>query len=71
LFVNHLPNWQLIFEHERELQTVIAARTIDEICERRDGLHVVLAGDLDATPTRRACASCADGSLWEDGDVTL
>jgi hypothetical protein len=50
LFVNHLPNWQLIFEHERELQTVIAARTIDEICERRDGLHVVLAGDLDATP---------------------
>jgi endonuclease/exonuclease/phosphatase family metal-dependent hydrolase len=50
LFVNHLPNWQLTFEHERELQTVIAARTIDEICEERDGLHVVLAGDLDATP---------------------
>ena len=25
LFVNHLPNWQLTFEHERELQTVIAA----------------------------------------------
>ena len=51
LFVNHLPNWQLTFEHERELQTVIAARTIEEICEGRDGLrHVVLAGDLDATP---------------------
>jgi hypothetical protein len=50
LFVNHLPNWQLTFEHERELKTVIAARTIEEICEGRDGLHVVLAGDLDATP---------------------
>jgi endonuclease/exonuclease/phosphatase family metal-dependent hydrolase len=50
LFANHLPNWQLTFEHERELQTVIAARAIEEICEGRDGLHVVLAGDLDATP---------------------
>jgi endonuclease/exonuclease/phosphatase family metal-dependent hydrolase len=48
LFVNHLPNWQLTFEHERELQTVIAARTIEEVAEGRDGLHVVLAGDLDA-----------------------
>jgi endonuclease/exonuclease/phosphatase family metal-dependent hydrolase len=50
LFVNHLPNWQLAFEHERELQTIIAARTIEEIAEGREGLHVVLAGDLDATP---------------------
>src|SRR5215212_69261 len=50
LFVNHLPNWQLTFEHERELQTVIAARTILETSEGRDSLHVVLAGDLDATP---------------------
>jgi endonuclease/exonuclease/phosphatase family metal-dependent hydrolase len=49
LFVNHLPNWQLTFEHERELQTVIAARTIEEIAEGRE-VHVVLAGDLDATP---------------------
>jgi hypothetical protein len=28
LFVNHLPNWQLTFEHERELQTVVAGRTM-------------------------------------------
>ena len=49
LFVNHLPNWQLTFEHERELQTVIVARAIEELAEAR-GLHVVLAGDLDATP---------------------
>jgi endonuclease/exonuclease/phosphatase family metal-dependent hydrolase len=49
LFVNHLPNWQLTFEHERELQTVIAARAIEGIARERD-LHVVLAGDLDATP---------------------
>lgn len=50
LFVNHLPNWQLTFEHERELQTVIAARAIEGIATARDRLHVVLAGDLDATP---------------------
>jgi endonuclease/exonuclease/phosphatase family metal-dependent hydrolase len=50
LFVNHLPNWQLTFEHERELQTAIVGRTIEEITEERDLRHVILAGDLDATP---------------------
>ena len=50
LFVNHLPNWQLTHEHERELQTVIVGRAIEEISERRGLRHVVLAGDLDATP---------------------
>jgi endonuclease/exonuclease/phosphatase family metal-dependent hydrolase len=50
LIVNHLPNWQLTHEHERELQTVIAARAIEEMAEERDLRHVVLAGDLDATP---------------------
>jgi hypothetical protein len=50
LFVNHLPNWQLTFEHERELQTVIVGRTIEEIAQGREPRHVVLAGDLDATP---------------------
>jgi endonuclease/exonuclease/phosphatase family metal-dependent hydrolase len=49
LFVNHLPNWQLTFEHERELQAVPAARVIEEITHGRD-MHVVLAGDFDATP---------------------
>ena len=50
LFVNHLPNWQLTFEHERELQTVIVGRAIEEIATARGLRHVVLAGDLDATP---------------------
>jgi hypothetical protein len=50
LFVNHLPSWQLTFEYERELQTVAAARAIEELVEGRDGMHVVLVGDLDATP---------------------
>jgi endonuclease/exonuclease/phosphatase family metal-dependent hydrolase len=50
LFVNHLPNWQLTFEHERELQTAIVGRAIEQIAEERDLRHVVLAGDLDATP---------------------
>ena len=33
LFVNHLPNWQLIFEHERELQTALVGRAIEEFAE--------------------------------------
>jgi endonuclease/exonuclease/phosphatase family metal-dependent hydrolase len=50
LFVNHLPNWQLTHEHERELQTVIVGRAIEEITEGHGLRHAVLAGDLDATP---------------------
>jgi endonuclease/exonuclease/phosphatase family metal-dependent hydrolase len=51
LFVNHLPNWQLTHEYERELQTAIVGRTIEGIMEgREDPRHAVLAGDLDATP---------------------
>jgi hypothetical protein len=51
LFVNHLPNWQLTHEYERELQTAIVGRAIEGIMEGREGpRHVVLAGDLDATP---------------------
>jgi hypothetical protein len=49
LFVNHLPSWQLTFEHERELQTVAAARFVEGLLAQR-GMHVVLAGVLDATP---------------------
>lgn len=49
LFVNHFPSWQPAFEHERELQAVLAARCIEELAERRR-LLVVLAGDLDADP---------------------
>ncbi len=29
LFVNRLPSWQPTFEHERELQTVAAARLVE------------------------------------------
>jgi endonuclease/exonuclease/phosphatase family metal-dependent hydrolase len=49
LFVNHFPNWQLNFEYEREIQTVAAARVVEELAEARR-CHVVLAGDLDADP---------------------
>jgi len=49
LFVNHFPSYQPAFERERELQTVAAARLIDELAGS-DGAHVVLAGDLDADP---------------------
>ena len=47
LFVNHLPSWKPQLELERELQTVKAARAVEELA---GGRHVVLAGDLDATP---------------------
>jgi len=49
LFVNHFPNWQLDFEHERELQAVATARCIEELAG--PGNHqVVMVGDLDADP---------------------
>lgn len=49
LFVNHLPNWQLAFEHERELQSVVAARVIEDLAGQHQR-HVVLVGDFDADP---------------------
>ena len=49
LFVNHLPSWKPQLELERELQTVRAIRVIEEIVASRP-MHVVLGGDLDATP---------------------
>jgi endonuclease/exonuclease/phosphatase family metal-dependent hydrolase len=49
LFVNHFPDYQPDHEHERELQTVSAARAIAAMAPSL-GTHVVLAGDLDAEP---------------------
>lgn len=49
LFVNHIPSWQQDFELEREVQTVAAARLVEEMLDGRPA-HVILAGDLDAEP---------------------
>lgn len=49
LFVNHLPNWQLAFEYERELQGVIAARFVEDHVGDQSQ-HVIVAGDFDAGP---------------------
>lgn len=49
IFVNHFPSWQLSFEYERELQTVAAARFVENLVEGHN-THVVVAGDLDADP---------------------
>jgi endonuclease/exonuclease/phosphatase family metal-dependent hydrolase len=49
LFANHVPNWQLNFERERELQALAAARFIEELVDDRE-LHVVFAGDFTADP---------------------
>jgi endonuclease/exonuclease/phosphatase family metal-dependent hydrolase len=44
---NHLPDWQLDHEHERQLQAFAAARALEQLHSRRPG-HVIVAGDLDA-----------------------
>lgn len=49
LYVNHIPSWQLDLERERELQTVAAARLVEDFLDGRNA-HVILAGDLDAEP---------------------
>lgn len=49
LFVNHFPSFQLSFEYERELQTVAAARAVEERVSQHPQ-QVVLVGDLDAAP---------------------
>ena len=50
LLVHHNASWQLGFEHERELQAVAAARLVEQLVDRRDATHVVLAGDFNAAP---------------------
>src|ERR671924_42434 len=40
LFVNHLPSWKPQLERERELQTVAAARAVEEAVAERPA-HVV------------------------------
>jgi endonuclease/exonuclease/phosphatase family metal-dependent hydrolase len=50
LLLNHKPSGRLGFEHERELQTAAVARFVEELADERGAAHVVLAGDLDATP---------------------
>jgi endonuclease/exonuclease/phosphatase family metal-dependent hydrolase len=49
LFVNHLPSWKPQLERERELQAAAAVRRVEQLVAE-GAQHVVLAGDLDATP---------------------
>jgi endonuclease/exonuclease/phosphatase family metal-dependent hydrolase len=49
VFANHVPNWQLQFEYERELQALAAARFLEELVGERD-VHVVLGGDFTSDP---------------------
>jgi endonuclease/exonuclease/phosphatase family metal-dependent hydrolase len=46
LIVNHFPNWQLNFALERELQSVVAARFVEEHIGQSNK-QVVMVGDLD------------------------
>jgi len=47
VFVDHVPNWQLAFERERELQALAAARFVEELAGDR---HVIFAGDFTSDP---------------------
>lgn len=49
LLVNHFPDYQVDHEHERELQTVLVARFIEDRLRQRPS-HVLLSGDLDVEP---------------------
>ena len=49
VFANHVPSWQLQFEHERELQALAVARFLEDFVGGRE-LHVVLAGDFSSDP---------------------
>jgi endonuclease/exonuclease/phosphatase family metal-dependent hydrolase len=44
---NHFPDYQVDHEHERCLQTVLAARRLEELVAESPG-DVIVAGDLDA-----------------------
>jgi endonuclease/exonuclease/phosphatase family metal-dependent hydrolase len=50
LFVHHNASWQLGFEHEREMQAVAASRFVEDLLDKREVGHVVLAGDFNAAP---------------------
>ena len=50
LFVAHGPSHQPSFEYERELQSVAAARLVEEMVGRLGTRHVVVAGDFNAGP---------------------
>jgi endonuclease/exonuclease/phosphatase family metal-dependent hydrolase len=49
LVVHHKPVWPIDREAVRERQAVLVARAVEELVARRPA-HVVLLGDLDATP---------------------
>jgi endonuclease/exonuclease/phosphatase family metal-dependent hydrolase len=57
LFADHCPNFQLDFEHERELRAATAARAIEELAGQRRH-HVVVAGDFNTNP------DAASGRFW-------
>lgn len=50
LLVHFKPSWQFHLAHERELQAVAAAATIEDEVAADPPDHVVVAGDFDATP---------------------
>jgi endonuclease/exonuclease/phosphatase family metal-dependent hydrolase len=49
VFVNHLPDWQLDHEAERERQTLAVAGLLEHLAGEGH-LHMIVAGDLDAAP---------------------
>lgn len=50
LVVHHKPSWPYGYEHERELQALVAARLAEAAAAECSARHTVLLGDLDASP---------------------
>jgi endonuclease/exonuclease/phosphatase family metal-dependent hydrolase len=50
LFAHHNASWQLSFERERELQAVASSHLVEDLLDKREANHIVLAGDFNATP---------------------
>lgn len=66
---NHFPDWQLDHERERRIQTVAAARALEQIVQEASG-HVIVAGDLDADPVSDSIRFWSGRHVIDDTSVS-
>lgn len=68
LGANPFPDYQLDHERERRLQTMAAARTLEQLVAKAPG-HVIVAGDLDADPGAHRIRSWTGRHVMNDVSV--
>jgi endonuclease/exonuclease/phosphatase family metal-dependent hydrolase len=69
LLANHVPNWELDFERERELQAVVAARAIDALRSSKIA-HTVVAGDFNVDLEAASMRFWAGRQSFQDTSVS-